>query len=67
MSRHHFPHKRIIPEAFRGNCDCGRWLIIPKKTTKDNNISCECGYFYYYEDEKYHRTGKTNKDLWLKE
>lgn len=36
-----------IPRMFRGNCQCGRWLMIPYNTPKESPIQCECGRKYH--------------------
>jgi hypothetical protein len=36
-----------IPKAFRGNCECGRWLFIPV----GHKTYCECGLVLQYRDD----------------
>ncbi len=36
----------------RGNCPCGRWLMIAPTFTKGNPLKCECGRKFYVEEDK---------------
>lgn len=38
-----------IADAFRGNCACGRWLIIAPSVPESDPLTCECGRKYYAE------------------
>lgn len=38
-----------IADMFRGNCECGKWLIIPPTIVKNDPLKCECGRKYYAE------------------
>jgi len=35
-------HPRV-PEAWRGNCKCGRWLVVLVSFTSSKPLRCECG------------------------
>lgn len=37
---------------FRGNCRCGRWLIVPPNVTAANPIRCECGRCYHVASDR---------------
>lgn len=50
------PQTIRIPRAFRGNCQCGRRLIIPQSITQERAIQCDCGLRYWYADGQYHRS-----------
>jgi hypothetical protein len=47
----------VVPNMFRGNCKCGRWLMIPVGIIQDDPIRCECGRSYWYEleNKQFHR------------
>lgn len=37
-----------VPDAFRGNCPCGKWLVIASSGfTEDGPLECRCGRKYY--------------------
>ena len=40
----------LPPPAFRGNCVCGRWLVVLERsyTSPDNMLECECGLSWYF-------------------
>ncbi len=39
-----------IPDAWRGNCACGKWLVILVGTQKQDPIACMCQRKYYDND-----------------
>ena len=39
---------RNVPDAFRGNCPCGKWLIIPPGCfNEEEPLECRCGRQFY--------------------
>jgi hypothetical protein len=38
-----------VLHAWRGNCECGKWLVVVPTFTKDKTLECECGRSYYAE------------------
>jgi hypothetical protein len=50
----------LPPPAFRGNCDCGRWLIVLHSFGKDNPLECECGLSWYWLTGELCRVGQSN-------
>ena len=55
-----------IPNAFRGNCVCGRWLIVPDTVNSAMPMVCECGARCYWDDYNFVLLEKeSNKSLWL--
>lgn len=44
--------KQSLPPAFRGNCECGRWLIVPVAVRSKNRLFCQCGRSYWYDADR---------------
>lgn len=40
------------PEAWRGNCKCGRWLVLLVAFTEDHKLRCECGRRWYWRGDQ---------------
>lgn len=38
-----------VPQMFRGNCSCGKWLMIGPNWTKESTYDCECGRQYFWQ------------------
>lgn len=38
-----------IPPAFRGNCACGKWVVVGLSWTKNRPLKCECGRSLYWQ------------------
>ena len=41
-----------IPAAWRGNCLCGRWLVVLRAFTFEKPLPCECGRRWYVEGDE---------------
>jgi len=50
-----------IPVAFRGNCNCGRWLYIPD----GHKVQCDCGVEHVFVGFNHTTSGKSNPALSL--
>lgn len=40
-----------IPVAWRGNCHCGKWLVVLREFRRDNPRVCECGRRWYIDGD----------------
>lgn len=36
-----------VLDMFRGNCECGKWLMISPSVSRSEPLVCECGRRYY--------------------
>jgi hypothetical protein len=55
----------LPPPAFRGNCVCGRWTIVPESATVADPVSCECGLSFFFADGTLSRFGKSDPEMRL--
>jgi hypothetical protein len=38
-----------IPPAFRGNCECGRWIVVCKSVPHESPLMCDCARSHWYD------------------
>ena len=41
-----------VPAAWRGNCLCGKWLVVLRSFTKKSPITCECGRAWFIDGDE---------------
>jgi len=50
----------LPPPAYRGNCDCGRWIIVVTSFTREQPLTCECGQSWFWENGELRKIGESD-------
>jgi len=46
------PTGPAVPEAHRGNCMCGRWVVVTRDFTREKPLRCECKRRWYIKGDQ---------------
>lgn len=45
------PSAPAVPTGWRGNCHCGRWLVVLESRTRAAPLRCACGRAWFIEGD----------------
>ena len=41
-----------VPIAWRGNCHCGKWLVVLRSFSRDRPLTCGCGVKWFIAEDE---------------